>query len=151
MAPVHGRSTIPAMPWQLAAVISLACFSVSYLAFRGAGNAGAGPAAILLPVMLVGSVLTAGQLVCTGGGQPLSGRAWLCILGAGLACWVGNLAQLAAVNRAPNPGAALAIVNASVAVVAVAAWPLFAAPLSVGKGLGVALCLAGILLVSLLP
>jgi uncharacterized membrane protein len=106
---------------------------------------------MLLPVMLIGAALTAGQMALSGGGQAMTGRAWLLVAGAALACWVGNLAQLDAVNRAPNPGAALAIINASVAVVALAAWPVFAAPLSAGKGLGVALCLVGVILVSILP
>lgn len=145
------RLTIAVMPWQLTAVVAMFCFSAAYLAFRAAGNAGAGTAAMLLPVMLIGAALTAGQMVLSGGEQALSGRAWLFIVVAALACWIGNLAQLDAVKRAPNPGAALAIVNASVAVVALAAWPLFSAPLSAGKGLGVALCLVGILLVSILP
>lgn len=139
------------MPWQFTALIALLCFSGSYLAFRAAGNAGAGASAMLLPVMLIGASLTAGQMAVSGGGQALSGRAWLFVGVAALVCWVGNLAQLDAIKRAPNPGAALAIINASVAVVAVAAWPLFSAPLSAGKGTGVALCLIGIILVSILP
>lgn len=151
MAARRGGSRIAPMPWQTASIIALACFSAAFLAFRAAGNAGAGASAMLLPVLLIGAILTTGQMACSGGGQALSGRAWLLIVVAGLACWIGNLAQLDAITRAPNPGAALAIINASVAVVAVAAWPLFAAPLSAGRGLGVALCLLGIILVSILP
>lgn len=139
------------MPWQLVSVVALVCFSAAFLAFRAAGNAGVGSSAMLLLVMLIGAALTVGQMAISGSGLALSGRAWLLVGGAALACWVGNLAQLDAVSRAPNPGAALAIINASVAVVALASWPVFAAPLSAGKGMGVALCLAGVILVSVLP
>ena len=151
----HGGSRMrpePAgMPWQLVSVVALVCFSAAFLAFRAAGNAGVGSSAMLLLVMLIGAALTVGQMTVSGSGLALSGRAWLLVAGAALACWVGNLAKLDAVSRAPNPGAALVIINASVAVVALAAWPVFAAPLSAGKGLGVALCLVGVILVSVLP
>lgn len=151
MAGPTERTNMRHMPWQIVSLVALVCFSAAFLAFRAAGNAGAGASAMLLPVMLIGAALTAGQMALGGGGQAMSGRAWLLVAGAALACWVGNLAQLDAVNRAPNPGAALAIINASVAVVALAAWPVFATPLSAGKGLGVALCLVGVILVSILP
>lgn len=151
MAGRAGPGMLMAMPWQLSALIALVAFSASYLAFRGAGAVGAGAAAMLLPVLAIGAVLTVVQASVTGASLNMPGRAWLLIGGAALACYVGNLAQLDAVTRAPNPGAALAIVNASVVVVALAAWPLFGTPISAGKGLGVGLCMLGIILVGILP
>lgn len=139
------------MAWQLSALMALICFSGAFLAFRATGQSGVSPAAMLLPVMTVGAILTACQMATAGATLAMPARAWLMMLFAAIACWVGNLAQLDAVNRAPNPGAALAIINASVAVVALVAWPLFGDVLSPGKIAGVVCCVVGILIVSMCP
>lgn len=136
------------MSWIAASLAALVCFSGAYLVMgRLGGQMGTLP---LLTWLLVLQVVPAAcHLLATGT------RAWVpwpvvpgLLLAAGL-CYLGNLSQLCAISRAPNPGFALAIIGASTGVVAVVAALTSGAPLGPGKLVGLALCLAGVVVVSL--
>ena len=78
---------------------------------------------------------------------PTTASAWLLLVGAALASFVGNLYCLKAMNLAPNPGYPVAIQGANVLIVTLASLWLFAAEFSYWKGVGVLLCVIGVTLI----
>jgi hypothetical protein len=136
------------MPWILAAVIALVCFSGAFLLMGRLGGQ-LGPLPLTAWLLALQAVPAAGHLAVSGE------RPWMpwstvpvLLLAAGL-CYAGNLAQTGAITRAPNPGFALAIIGANTGVVALVAALAGGAPLGPGKLAGIGLCLAGVAVVSL--
>lgn len=78
---------------------------------------------------------------------PLSSLAWLA-LASGLS-YVGNYFQTRALTEGPNPGYTTAIVGCQSIILLVASYYLFGSHISAQKLVGVALCLAGVFVLSL--
>ncbi len=136
------------MSWQATSLIAMLCFSVSLLLFRVIG-ARVSADVLLAHLFVLGSIAYLVHVTLAGRSLAIPWSWWGLIVAAAAVCYVGNLCQVEALTRAPNPGQALAIINASVVVVALIAVPLFAAPLGGWRLLGIGLCLAGIIVTCL--
>lgn len=77
---------------------------------------------------------------------PLSAAIWFGI--ASFLSYVGNYFQLRAINEGPNPGFATAIVGCQSIILMVASFYLFGSDISIAKILGVLLCVAGVVVLS---
>jgi drug/metabolite transporter (DMT)-like permease len=80
---------------------------------------------------------------------PRTALPWVLIVCAAAASFLGNLCGLRALHVAPNPGYPTAITGAQMVLVTLASVWLFAAELSLMKGLGVACCAIGVALICL--
>lgn len=77
---------------------------------------------------------------------PPSALLWLGV--ASLLSYVGNYFQTRALTEGPNPGYATAIVGCQSIILLVASYYLFGSHISLAKLLGVALCVAGVVVLS---
>ena len=78
---------------------------------------------------------------------PVSAIFWFGL--ASFLSYAGNYLQLRAINEGPNPGLATAIVGCQSIILMVASFYLFGSDLSVAKVVGVLLCIAGVVVLSL--
>jgi uncharacterized membrane protein len=78
---------------------------------------------------------------------PTTASAWLLLVGAALASFLGNLYCLKAMKLAPNPGYPVAIQGANVVIVTLVSLWLFASHFSYVKSLGVLCCVIGVALI----
>lgn len=136
------------MKWQISAFLAMLSFSFAFLCFRKLCDAGV--SAALQLVYVSGITLTGCAAIAwwQGSGFGMSRRPFLYALLAGVLCVAGNCFQLHALGRAANPGYALAIIAANVAVVSVLSALWLGTPLHLSRVLGILLCGAGVFLVS---
>jgi hypothetical protein len=136
------------MTWILPSLAALVCFSGAFLLIARLGGQ-LGTLTLLTWLLLLQALAAAVHMLATATGPWVS---WAVVptllLAAGL-CYLGNLAQTCALARAPNPGFSLAIIGASMAVVAIVSALVCGAPLGVGKISGVAMCVAGVACVAM--
>ena len=136
------------MKWQLSAFLAMLSFSFSFLCFRKLCDAGVSAA---LQLACVSGIMLAGSAAIVwwqGNGFGMARGPLLYALLAGVLCVAGNCLQLHALGRAVNPGYALAIIAANVAVVSVLSALWLGTPLHLSRVLGILLCGAGVFLVS---
>lgn len=87
------------------------------------------------------------QAVATRQPLKLAGSPLLLVAAAAVLSWIGNVAYLRSIALAPNPGLPVAIEGCKVVVVLLASYFFFDAGLSLSKGVGIGLCLAGVFLI----
>lgn len=136
------------MAWILPSLAALVCFSGAYLLIaRLGGEVGTLP--LLTWLLVLQALAAAGQMLAIATGPGLPWAIVPTVLFAAALCYLGNLAQTCALARAPNPGFALAIIGASMGVVAIASALMGGAPMGPGKIVGAGLCLAGVATVAM--
>jgi drug/metabolite transporter (DMT)-like permease len=77
---------------------------------------------------------------------PPSALAWIAL--ASVLSYLGNYFQTRALTEGPNPGYTTAIVGCQSILLLVASYYLFGSHISPGKLVGVALCVAGVVVLS---
>jgi drug/metabolite transporter (DMT)-like permease len=87
------------------------------------------------------------QAVATRQPLKLAGSPLLLVAAAAVLSSIGNVAYQKSISLAPNPGLPVAIEGCKVVVVLAASYFLFDAGLSLSKGVGIGLCLAGVFLI----
>jgi uncharacterized membrane protein len=107
------------------------------------------PPAVISQTALLGTAVGFfGVVLAEGRSLHVPAAARLPIAGLGLAIVAFNLSTIGALQRAPNPGFVEAISALRVVIVALAAVPLFGASLEPIHLLGMALAVAGLVLVA---
>lgn len=134
--------------WVRDALFAMLAFTVIQLATKQLTRLGLGPAAILAVTSGCVTVIAGVSMEAAGEGLPklpvLAAIAALSVLS-----YAGNFFLIRSIATAPNAGYPIAVTSAQVALVAVASAVLFQAELSPLKIVGVVLCLAGVVAVSL--
>lgn len=135
--------------WFFHALIAMLCFGGMQLLFKQLSRSGLGSPVILVFVFGIGTLFYLAHVAIAR--TPLMvGRNVLAILGAAaLLSYTGNLYMVRALDRAPNPGYALAVVGLQALVVTLGAVLLFGSEFSWLKALGVVLSICGVALLML--
>ena len=134
------------LTWPWHALIAMCCFASMQLLFAHFTRTGLSPAGILFFVFGFGWLLYVAHVATLGTTLPMRPAVLGLLLLAGTLGYVGNLAAVRAVARAPNPGYAVAIFGLQALVVTVVSMMLLGAPLSWVKICGVVLCSFGVAL-----
>jgi len=129
--------------WQWSALIAMSCFVGYQLILRELSRSVA-PVILLLFVFVFGGAYYLAHVLVARVPLALPGRAigWLMLVA--LLSYVGNFFQLRAVNTAPNPGYAIALVGLQAVAVMLVSFLFLGATLSWMKAAGVLLCCAGV-------
>lgn len=135
--------------WILYAVFAMLCFAGMQLLFKQLTRVGLSSPLILLYVFGIGAVICLAHLAATRTSLSVGARALGLLTAAAAFSYAGNFYMVRAIDQAPNPGYAMAVVGLQSLVVTVAAFILFGSELSWDKGLGVALSVLGIGLLTL--
>lgn len=133
--------------WIIFSVTAAVIFSVMFLVFKKLAAFGA-PLSLLSVSIGTGICCVIHLIANRMPFQiPLSAALWF--TAASVLSYVGNYFQLRAINEGPNPGFATAIVGCQSIILMVASFYLFGSDLSVTKVVGVLLCVAGVVVLSL--
>lgn len=137
------------MSWQISSIMAALFFAVTILLLTGAGKISSSP--VMLMIYLYGITLMLFVIHAMVRQVPLKASpGFLLLIGlAGLACYGGNYFQTKAITSAPNSGYAVAIIGTYAVLVALASVFLFGTGFSLLKALGVAACVAGVVLISI--
>jgi len=137
------------MNWFIYAIFGMLAFSAMLIIFKQLSIMGLKPALILVFVFGFGMLLYLAHLIITK--SPLNVNINVIIL-LGIAAflsYIGNFFYVAAIDLAPNPGFAIAIVGFQAVLVTIASVFLFASEFSLVNVVGVVLALIGIILIGL--
>ncbi len=100
-------------------------------------------------------VLSLGLLICSSTHLLVTRHVWQpkwtaigIVAVAALLSYIGNLCYIKAVTLAPNPGYPVAIEGNKAVLVLIASCLLFGAEFSIGKLIGILLCLAGVFFIA---
>jgi len=138
------------MNWFIYALFGMLALSAMFLLFRKLGNMGANSFTIIIFEFLIASIILVGYASAAKVNIiPTGNNIWYLLIAIGLLGAIGNILLTQSIINAPNPGYALAIVNANVVLVTIGAFFLFGSEVTITKGIGVALALAGIILIGL--
>lgn len=136
------------LSWKAWSFLALSSFAAAYIGLKALSRLSIPAPSILFWVTALCSAAYGAQAFRSGCWGTASWKGALLLLAVGSLCFVGNLAQLKAIGLAPNPGLALSIIACSAALATIAAIPLFGASITFAGVVGVALCLAGVILLA---
>jgi drug/metabolite transporter (DMT)-like permease len=134
--------------WQWSALIAMSCFVGYQLILRELSRTVA-PVILLLFVFAFGGACYLAHVLVARVPVAVPGRAFAWLALVAVLSYVGNFFQLRAVNTAPNPGYAIAIVGLQAVVLMLVSFLFLGATLSWMKAAGVLFCCAGVVLLVL--
>jgi drug/metabolite transporter (DMT)-like permease len=138
------------MNWFVGSIIGMLLLSVMFLAFKKIGQMGTSSYTIIIFEFLVGSLLLILFVSLSGiNFIPSDSTVWALLILVGILGAAGNVFLTNGINAAPNPGYALAIVNANIILVTIASFFLFHSEITPIKGLAVVLISVGIIILGL--
>lgn len=138
------------MDWFILSLLGMISLSGMFVAFRKLSDLGANSYTILIFEFLIAAILLTAYSVFTKTSIiPSDNNIWYLLLLVGILGAVGNLLLVQGIASAPNPGYALAVVNANVILVTIAAFFLFKSGITLVKGIGLVLALIGVILIGL--
>ncbi len=132
--------------WQWYAVVAMVCFAAMQLSFKHLTRLGLGTPVMLLFVFAFGAVFYVVHVRVMRTPLLVSMSVLALLAATAALAYIGNFFSVRAVATAPNPGYAAAIVGLQAAAVTLISVAFFGSALSWAKGLGVALCCAGVAL-----
>lgn len=137
------------MTWQISSILAAVFFAGTMLPLKWASRSV--PSSVTLMVYLYSFTLLFfglhAAVVCEKLKIPWMSLGILFL--SGILCYAGNYFQVRSITEAPNPGYALAIIASYIVLVTIASIFLFASPLSLTKAVGIGLCAAGVVLLSI--
>lgn len=126
------------------------CLSAMFLVFKKLGNLGANEYTIItFYFFIAAAMLTVYSFVSKTDILPKNNMIWYLLILTAVLGAAGNIMLVKGLSSAPNPGYALAIVNANVILVTIGAFFLFGSEITFVKGIGIVLSLLGIILLGL--
>jgi len=135
--------------WVRYALYAMASFSAMQLLFKQLTRMGLTAPVILLWLFGLSALLFTGHVVLARETVAVSPAALGVVAAAALCSYVGNLYMLRSVAAAPNAGYAISIVSTHALFVVLGSLVFFQGELTLVKALGAALCVAGVVLISL--
>ena len=136
--------------WIALSLAAMALFALFLLLIIPPGRAGVDSSVVLFYSVFAGGwLLDLAYLALLGGQFHISTAAVKWVVCAAAASFLGNLCLLMAMRRAPNPGYPIAIESSKALVVTLVSVWLFAAELSLLKGLAALCCVVGVALICL--
>lgn len=131
-------------------LLGMLFLSAMFLAFKKLGNLGANSYTILIFEFVIAAViLTSFAVLAKTNIMPSNNTIWLLLLAVGIFGAIGNILLTQGIISAPNPGYALAIVNANVVLVSIASFFLFKSEITLVKGIGIIFAVLGVILLGL--
>lgn len=134
--------------WALLALFAASCFTAVFIAFRLLEDAKVPSIATMLYIFFLGAVISFIHLRATDTSAAISKKSFLIVLVAAVFSYFGNLAQIRSMGMAPNPGYSAAVASCQAIFLTILSIFIFGSDFSLLKGLGVALCVIGVSLVS---
>ena len=135
--------------WVRYALYAMLSFSAMQLLFKQLTRMGLTAPVILLWLFGLTAVLFTGHVVVAKEAAGVSPAALGVVAAAALCSYVGNFYMLRSLAGAPNAGYAISIVSTHALLVVVGSLVLFGGALTPMKAVGAALCVAGVILISL--
>lgn len=136
--------------WIALATIAMFSFSVLVTLINYLSKKGIPVPVTLFGIFIVGAVVSLFQIKQAGGFKGQINISFIAlIIFMGLLAVLGNWAQFAAAEKAPNPGLAIAIVSLQAGVIAVIARVFFNAIMTPLQLVGLLISLSGVILISL--
>lgn len=135
--------------WVRYALYAMLSFSAMQLLFKQLTRMGLTAPVILLWLFGATTLLFTGHVVVAKEPLTLSPAALGIVAAAALCSYVGNFYMLRSVAGAPNAGYAISIVSTHALFVVLGSVVLFQGELTPIKAVGAALCVAGVILISL--
>ena len=137
------------MTWFIYAFIGTFLFAAMLLIFRYLGNLGVKESTILLYVFGIGTIFFIGHSLVTHSPMKVNTKVFLLLVLATAFSYAGNLLFTKSLLIAPNPGYATAVDAFRVLLITVAAIFLFGSELTLLKGIGAVLMVAGVVLLGI--
>jgi len=137
------------MGWVSLAVLAMVSLSVMFLLYRKLGELGVRSEVVLMYYFGISAAMLLIQLLKTNVPLEVSQYQLGLLIASAIAGVAGNIFILDSMNIAPNPGYTLAIVGLNTVLVAIASIFIFGSELTLLKGAGVILAVAGAVLLGL--
>lgn len=137
------------MNWFIYAIFGMLAFSAMLLIFKQLSIMGLKPALILVFVFGFGMLLYLAHLLITKSQLNVSTNMIILLGIAAFLSYLGNFLYVSAIELAPNPGFAIAVVGFQAVLVTVASVFLFASDFTLVNVAGVVLAIIGIILIGL--
>lgn len=135
--------------WILYATSAMLCFAGMQLLFKQLTRMGLSSPLILVFIFAFGSIFYFAHLAVVRAPLAVSTRALGLLAVASVFSYGGNLYMVRALDQAPNPGYAMAVIGLQALVVTLASIVLFGSAFSWVKALGVALSILGVALLAI--
>lgn len=132
--------------WFIYAALAVLCFAGMQLLFKQLTVLQVPAAVLLLIVFALSTVLLFAHVRIAKNPIALGARELAFLAGAALFSYAGNLFMVRAIAQAPNPGYAMAIIGLQALPVLILSVFLFGSELTMVKGFGVLLSIAGVVL-----
>jgi len=135
------------MEWYMLAIFGMLFLGGCFLLFKVAGNLGANSYAIIFFEFVIASaIILVYSFYAKINIIPTGNAIWYVLIAIGILGAIGNIMVTKSIITAPNPGYALAIINANVLVVTIGAVLLLGSELTVIKLTGIIFILIGVII-----
>jgi drug/metabolite transporter (DMT)-like permease len=135
--------------WFFHALLAMFCFAGMQLLFKQLSRSGLGSPVILVFVFGIGTLFYLAHVAIVRAPLVVGANALAMLGAAALLSYTGNLYMVRALDQAPNPGYAIAVVGLQALVVTLGGVVLFGSEFSWVKALGVTLSICGVALLML--
>ena len=129
--------------WIIYSFIACTCFALMFLIMKLLTNSGLSNVQILAWIYLVALTIFIVHLLGTNQTLEISKTPLLILIGAGVLSYIGNYFQVKALETAPNPGYAIAIVNIDILLLVILSAIFLNVDMSWIKLTGTVFCIIG--------
>lgn len=136
------------MMWFFSAVLAVLCFGGMQLCFRYLSGAGVSTQVFLLLIFVLITAFLGLHVLLTRSSVVIERKLLLVVFGAAVLSYFGNLLMVRAMDLAPNPGYAIAVIGAQAIVVTIGSIALFGSGVSSLHGVGIVLSIVGVALLA---